>query len=575
MIARMLGAAGLIALLGGCRPVAESSVGAGPAETGTRTAPIASAESAAAPGVRRASLEVPVTDTRERRFVIGLAAAAEPSGEPSGGSTGGTVAAARNETSVPAREGGSEDPNPSRAPLFVDWPKPRFVMAISGRQNGYLEPCGCTGLTKQKGGLARRQTLLRDLARRDWPVVAIDVGNQVRRFGRQAEIQFQISVGALSKMGFAASTFGPDDLRLTIDELAATTAPGSEKDTAFVSANVAILDREFTPRFRVATVAGRRIGIVGVLGDQARAAIQADEILTEPAVQGVRAAWQGLSAEPCDHTVLLVQGTREETIAIAQAVPRFDIVATSGGGDEPTLVPERIPGTPSQLVQVGIKGMYVGVLAFFDGSEPGWRYQRVPLDARFEDSREMLALLATYQQQLEQQGLEGLGVRPLPHPSGRRYVGSESCGDCHAKAMEVWKESDHGHATDSLVKPGERSDIARHFDPECLSCHVTGWNPQRFTPYESGYLGLAETPKMVGSGCENCHGPGSRHAAAESGDVSADAATLSRLRAEMRLPLAEAEKKCMECHDLDNSPDFHEKGAFESFWTRIAHPGKD
>ncbi len=460
-------------------------------------------------------------------------------------------------------------------PLFDGWPVPQFVLALSGRQHGYVEPCGCTGLANQKGGLARRHTFLQQLAEKGWPTVPLDVGNQVRRFGRQAEIKFQITVEGLKKMGYAASTFGPDDLRLTIDELAATTAQAGDLDTAFISANVAILDREFTPRFRVVEIAGKRLGVIGVLGDQARQAIRADEILTEPAVDGLRTAWQQLSAAGCDHAVLLVQGTRDETLALAQAVPQFDIVVTSGGGDEPTLVPENIAGTKALLVQVGAKGMYMGVLGFFDDPQTPWRYQRVPLDARYADSRDMLDLLATYQSQLEQLGLEGLGVRPLPHPSGRQFVGSEACGDCHTKAYAVWKESPHSHATDSLVHPAERSEIARHFDPECLSCHVTGWNPQRFTPYDSGYLSLTGTPKTLANGCENCHGPGSAHVAAESGEAGNDEALIARLRQEMRLLLGDAEKKCLECHDLDNSPDFHTPGAFEKYWQQVVHPGKD
>jgi hypothetical protein len=45
----------------------------------------------------------------------------------------------------------------------------------------------------------------------------------------------------------------------------------------------------------------------------------------------------------------------------------------------------------------------------------------------------------------------------------------------------------------------------------------------------------------------------------------------------MRLTLAggAAEKKCLECHDLDNSPDFHVKGAFEKYWKQVEHKGKD
>jgi hypothetical protein len=44
----------------------------------------------------------------------------------------------------------------------------------------------------------------------------------------------------------------------------------------------------------------------------------------------------------------------------------------------------------------------------------------------------------------------------------------------------------------------------------------------------------------------------------------------------MRLPLAEAEQSCMQCHDLDNSPEFLKDGAFERYWKNgIEHYGVD
>jgi ribosome maturation protein Sdo1 len=80
---------------------------------------------------------------------------------------------------------------------------------------------------------------------------------------------------------------------------------------------------------------------------------------------------------------------------------------------------------------------------------------------------------------------------------------------------------------------------------------------------------------MHGSGCENCHGPGSAHVAAENGDIDVTPEQRQKLIESMRLPLAEAERRCMDCHDHDNSPDFHVKGAFEKYWEKVKHEGKD
>jgi formate-dependent nitrite reductase cytochrome c552 subunit len=185
-------------------------------------------------------------------------------------------------------------------------------------------------------------------------------------------------------------------------------------------------------------------------------------------------------------------------------------------------------------------------------------------------------VFARYQQRLEQAGFSGLGISPIDHPSGRSFVGSEACGDCHTTAYEKWKETPHSHATTSLIEPdNDRGGIARHRDPECISCHATGWNPQDYYPYTSGFLSPEETPLLAGSGCENCHGPGSDHVAAELGDVDVTTERLRELQQQMVLPLARARERCLECHDLDNSPDFHDEGAFDEYWEQVKHYGKD
>ena len=47
-----------------------------------------------------------------------------------------------------------------------------------------------------------------------------------------------------------------------------------------------------------------------------------------------------------------------------------------------------------------------------------------------------------------------------------------------------------------------------------------------------------------------------------------------QLRDSMKLPLEKAREQCMKCHDLDNSPDFHEEDAFEDvYWPEVEHYG--
>ena len=83
---------------------------------------------------------------------------------------------------------------------------------------------------------------------------------------------------------------------------------------------------------------------------------------------------------------------------------------------------------------------------------------------------------------------------------------------------------------------------------------------------------MAATEHLAGSGCENCHGPSSEHVRLELLNDVADAGELLNARQTLQLSIATAkEHQCITCHDLDNSPDFHDEGAFEEYWDQIKH----
>jgi hypothetical protein len=470
-------------------------------------------------------------------------------------------------------------PEPSeKGDVLVDgWPKPAVALILTGQQIGYIEPCGCSGLENQKGGLARRHTLIKQLANeRGWPIVPLDVGSQVKRFGKQQEIKFAQTVQGLRTMGYRAVTLGDGDLKLTPGDVLAAIASADGSVADFISSNVVLFSRDLQPRWLVVEAGGKRIGVTAVLGEKYESKLSGDAFVHEPPAGALKKAADELKAKACDYYVLLAHAPLEEARKLAISTPIFDLVVASGDTSVPSHELETIEGAKSRLMQVGQKAMYVGVVGFFDDAKTPVRYESVPLDARFADSAEMLKLLANYQEQLKELGLAELGAKAQPHPSGKRFVGTAKCGECHTKAYKTWTETTHSHATDSLVKPpNSRGSIARHYDPECLSCHVTGWEPQKFYPYDSGYLSLEKTPQLTHNGCENCHGPGSAHVAAESGEGNPSDASIAKLRESMKLPLGGAAEKCIECHDIDNSPDFHKPGAFEKYWDEVKHVGKD
>lgn len=475
----------------------------------------------------------------------------------------------------------AESRRPPREALFEGWPKPKLALVLTGEQLGYIEPCGCAGLENQKGGLRRRHTFLQTLAAKGWPVVALDNGGLISRFGVQTEIKYETTALGLKAMGYAAIGFGEADLKLPAGRLLSVAGsdpsqPPEAQANPFISANAGLfgLDSGFLHGYRVIEAGGMRLGVTAVIGDQAQRAINNPDIELAPAGKALTKVMPELKKSGCDYLVLLAHATVKESEDLAKKFPDFDVVVTAGGNDEPPNESQTVEGGKSLLVQVGHKGMYAIVLGLFEDAKHKVRYERVPLDDRFSDSSDMDRLLEDYQQQLEALGWSDLGIEALRHPRATSakdiagtFIGSKACADCHEDAFAIWEKTPHAHATETLagLKP------PRQFDPECISCHATGWNFQEFVPYQSGYESLKKTPLLAGNGCENCHGPGAAHVAAEE-DAGTDEKARQSLREAMELSFDEArDKLCISCHDLDNDPNYKPEAFDEHYWPAIKH----
>lgn len=458
---------------------------------------------------------------------------------------------------------------------FRQWPTPDAVLFVTGDQHGYIEPCGCTGLDKQKGGVARRFTFINQLRDMGWQLIPVDAGNQIRGIRKQAAIKFEKSTDALKQMKYQAVGFGPGDMRLSSGDLIAYTLADSPEDAMYLSGNMVLFDPSFLPTHKIVKQAEWNVGLTSILDPDALESPVDSEVTIQPIKEATARVLKEMNAAGANFRVLTFFG--EEVVAkqLMVDVPGYDLIVVSGGYGEPTYKPQSIDGSSAKMIVTGNKGMYVGLVGLYQ-NQP-MKYARVPLTHEYKDAPEMRTLMAEYQQQLEQLGLSGLGLSPIPHVSGQKFVGTQACAKCHTEANEVWENSPHAEATEHLVKPTEgRGDVPRHFDPECLSCHVTGWNPQDYLPYESGYLDLKQSAHLTGSGCENCHGPGSGHVAAEEANSGVSDEKKMSLRMAMQLPLEKAKEHCMKCHDLDNSPDFHDEDAFEDiYWPQVEHYGME
>lgn len=486
----------------------------------------------------------------------------------------------------PRREDAVSDEPPE---LLDGWAKPRVAFILTGEQHGYIEPCGCS--EEQYGGMARRGDLIAKLKKRGWNVVALDLGGLVKRIGRQAEMKFEKTVDGLARLNYAALAMGPEDLRMP-DILLSLNDPDK---LPFLASNLLMYgDAELNPwaGSKVVTLADQQIGIASVMSKSVGATVlpkgqkDAAITMTDP-IAGLKTAIEKMNSQIDANKpalrVLLSQCTFDETKELLKQFPDFDIVVSGRGSEEGRMKPDYVGDTA--VVHVGQKGKYTGVLGYYDKMTEPVKFELVQLDRhRFGDDEKMIKLMQEYQSQIKQVKLAD-DPTGIPHPSGATFVGAEKCSECHSSAFEVWEKSKHAHAFESLNPANKRTGyerlkgIDRSFDPECIACHVTGWNSKEYFRYSSGFINdeYASTPELKasstqlkGTQCESCHGPGSMHIELidKEETLSAEEIKTAPGRMSVRITKAQAEDRtCNQCHDLDNSPKFK----FNKYWPQIDH----
>ena len=115
------------------------------------------------------------------------------------------------------------------------------------------------------------------------------------------------------------------------------------------------------------------------------------------------------------------------------------------------------------------------------------------------------------------------------HENG--YASATACQGCHEEEYLQWSATRHAFAYETLLKK------ERYFDPNCVSCHTTGFG------YQTGFHIDDPDSALKGVQCETCHGPGKQHV----GNPKK-----SNIRSGTDTSL------CLQCHDTKHSPGFNE-----------------
>lgn len=453
------------------------------------------------------------------------------------------------------KEGKGESfPVAQEVPLFDDWPKesPAFVLLLSGEMFGYMRPCGCS--EGQSGGLSRRAGLIEYLKNeKKWETLPVDFGDLIKAEVPWDEARYRYVLESLKTMGYKVVGVGTKDLSIK-----AMTVAGEALNAdplTLLAGNIKsdqddfnVVVGEFILPSKTIEIAGKKVAIGSVIGDAEQKDIRDQSIKVQPVAEATTKILEKMKEDGADLKVLLAHMTKEEAVELAKSHPGFDLIVTQSLLEHPTKEDSTQVGD-TLVTWIGQKGMEVGVVGYWPEGTPKIRYEIVPIDPRFKENEQIKDIYGRFVKYLGDE--EYLAKMPqLPPANDATYIGSGRCASCHPRAFDIWKKSKHSHA---LVTLQDAKPEGQDYNPECVKCHVVG---QGFT---SGFITPDKTPDLGGVGCENCHGPGSRHA----GNPADEAG-----RALMRV--SKNANDCQKCHDAENSVHFN----FETYWPKVAHPGK-
>ncbi|MBD3237740.1 MAG: hypothetical protein GF330_13635 [Candidatus Eisenbacteria bacterium] len=370
-------------------------------------------------------------------------------------------------------------------------------------------------------------------------LLQLEIGNFIETDPLKGSFVNPFILDQLEAHGPAAIVPGPRELQ----QWAETRQLLAGRDLHLVLSNldppVALEGLWNLPRRQIVTVAGVRVGLLGVVGREPFA-----EIAGPPELRPVfrdPAAALGELIPPLRREAELVvvmacMGDREAE-ALAERLSGVDLLFA---GYETIACREAYRAGETVFTRTGLRGQYfsyVRTIVSPDGELVEWwgrnlRLDRkVPADPAIERA---VAELEAAEARARTLGREA-DARRRGRP-GERYLGVKRCRACHPGPYAQWLDTRHARASATLQREGH----AR--DPECLRCHTTGYE------HITGFHPASAEPDLRNVQCESCHGIGTEHR-----------------RGAATPPVAEA--TCRRCHTPEWSPDW----AFAAYRARITH----
>lgn len=439
-----------------------------------------------------------------------------------------------------------------------------LTVLFTNQAGGQIRSCNCTKF--RYGGYGRQTTLVSSLRKSIPNLLVIEGGDFLGRpDSAQDKLKADVALKAFDIIKLAAVVPGEVELRFGRESLASFQKTCK---SAFVLANVRdkASGKQVCGKSYVAhkTAGGLKVAVVGLLGPKM---LPKELPLGETdfkVTDHVAALKQVLpkARAAADVVIVVAHSTADEARPLAQ-VKGVDVVICTHS-DEKLVMPAKdanVVDMPAQrvggcvLVNSGVRfGWSVGRLdlELQQGKIKSHTSRLHYLDRAYDEDPKLVKLYDEYNKQVQEltvkqeqqmrkqfdEILKKRGIDPTKSRRPKVFAGSAACKDCHQAAYDTWAKSRHAKAFASLEK------TKQEFDPECVSCHVTG------RMVRGGFANAKETPELKDVQCEACHDPGAAHVAKPAAGYGAT-----------------GEEQCRSCHTEDYNPDWD----YEQMWKEVAH----
>ena len=367
----------------------------------------------------------------------------------------------------------------------------------------------------------------------------VDAGDLFGTRNKNQRFQSAFLAEMTGEMGYDAIGLGERDLNFGLSFLKEMIEKFS---LPFTNANVRDVKTGelILPEYMIVERSGIKYGIVSVMDPMYRIiTMTAEEDLfqVDEPVAVLRDLLPRLRKE-ADSILLLSHLGEHGTVNLIKEVKGIDMCVI--GHTSSTIKIERIIDDTAIFCSA-YEGRTIGRANLFVDNADG-RIMAIDVgittfDDKIDDDEEMLARVEQYKKDLIDFKTAKRSAYPRTMGSDKEsFLGERACMSCHQDAWNVYQNSAHRSAFASIRNKGQS------FEPECLSCHTTGYK------HKKGYSDESPFNKLANVQCEACHGYGSQHA--RDGKW-----------------IAQAKDSCTMCHDQKNSPEFE----YATYWQKIKH----